>query len=136
MDIKFLRRFGLTISLLTAATIAHSEQIACPSLNTIQQHATKIDAVETDIFGYSVHSTNYFTDGDLQWIVGVNRVMAPSPEEALLKGIIIVINSKYVDDEYAYELEKGLFICNYGPADIVVAGGNPASALRFVAHNN
>lgn len=133
MDIKILQNFGLAVSLLVGATTVQgqviSDQVACPSLNAIQQHATKIDAVEKDIFGYSVHSTSNFTNGDLQWIIGVNMIMAQSSDDALIKGITIVANSKYLNNEYAYELEKGLYICNYGPFDIVAAGGHMASVL-------
>jgi hypothetical protein len=127
MKMNFVKNMSVLLSLF-AATFAHasllSNQVPCPSVSTVSQTATKIDAAEESNGSYIVYtSTPAFNESNLPWYVGVVTDL-DSAEEAFKQGKEDVQNINTLSNENAYDDGNGHFICLYKPGYVVAVGGD------------
>ncbi|WP_131783960.1 hypothetical protein [Legionella gresilensis] len=121
MNIRFIKKISFSLPLI-AATCAYAqiETILCPSIDTIQKAATKIDKAVKFSGAFSAFtSTDAFVENGISWTVGANRIMASSYAEAIQKGINIVSQTTFREHEDAREIptEPVQYSCTYGTVE-------------------
>lgn len=125
---RHFRKCSLIIASLFACTFAYAESapapVSCPSVSAIQQIAFKLNFAERYNDYFTVATSSFaFYQNDLPWYVGINNIHASSKEDAIAKGRLGIKNIGFRNKDFADQLGN-LYICTYGPGEVVAVGGN------------
>lgn len=128
MSLRFIGVSSLCFSLLSTTTFsfAKTEQVPCPPVTAIQQSAQLMDETRlqengtyTVFRGYQRYS---FQDKYAIWDVSVSKVYAHSEKDALIIGKYILQQTSFKKNEIVDESNKEIYVCQYGPGDILALG--------------
>lgn len=133
MYLRFVGKSGFILSSLVAATFAYAnvdgKQIPCPSINTIQQAALKIDSALKFNDGYTAAtSASAFQESGIMWYVGMNKISANSPDDAIEAGKEGIKNISIRNRDFALELQY-TYLCTYGPGEVVALGAEITTSI-------
>lgn len=127
----------LTASLCLLASFvtinSHAKEIVCPSLNVIHHNAEIIDKFAPSPYGdgYFAYASNEFHDGNLNWILEVDRIDASIPSNQIISYAQEAVRKIDERTEYAKDM-YGIHVCRYGRY-IVASSFDETMPLRLKA---
>ncbi|MBA3661552.1 MAG: hypothetical protein H0W64_07480 [Gammaproteobacteria bacterium] len=129
MKSRFIERVCLVLLFGALTPLAYAgivdKKIPCPSINTIQQAAPKINVAQKDPdeppYYVSGSKNPVFYESDMAWWVSASQISANSNEEALALGKEMIQKVSIQLKPYALDF-GGHFLCEYRNGDVLAVG--------------